>query len=258
MYLDDILKHHRALAKEDHRDVNVLAAEARLLPHTKSFHDAIADASRRHLAVIAEIKRRSPSKGTLNPTLDPVQIAKTYADGGASCLSVLTDEKYFGGSKSDLVAARGASVLPVLRKDFTISLSDVCDTRLMGADCVLLIVAALSRSELSEFHQMSHDIGLEVLVEVHDEDELEWALDIGANLIGVNQRDLTTFEVDHTRAQRLATLIPSGVVKVAESGVRNRDDARALRDSGYDAVLVGESLITSDDIAVTLQALLVP
>ncbi|MHB1130423.1 MAG: indole-3-glycerol phosphate synthase TrpC, partial [Ilumatobacteraceae bacterium] len=164
----------------------------------------------------------------------------------------------FGGSKSDLVAARGASVLPVLRKDFTISLSDVCDTRLMGADCVLLIVAALSRSELSEFHQRSHDIGLEVLVEVHDEDELEWALDIGANLIGVNQRDLTTFEVDHTRAQRLATLIPSGVVKVAESGVRNRDDARALRDSGYDAVLVGESLITSDDIAVTLQALLVP
>lgn len=258
MYLDDILEHHRALAKEDHRDVNLLVAQARSLPLIRSFRDSIVNASRHHLAVIAEIKRRSPSKGNLNATLNPAHIAKIYEQSGASCLSVLTDEKYFGGSKSDLMAARGASVLPVIRKDFTVSLSDVCDARLMGADCILLIAAALSRSELSEFHQLSHDVGLEVLVEVHDENELEEALDVGAHLIGVNQRDLTTFAVDHTRAQRLAALIPSGVVKVAESGVRDHDDARALRDAGYDAVLVGEALITSGDISTTLQALLVP
>jgi len=257
LYLDEILEHHRAFARLDNRDVNQLVAQARLMPPIRKFRDAIASTSRHHLAVIAEIKRRSPSKGVLNATLDPARIAKIYAESGASCMSVLTDEKYFGGSQSDLVHARGASILPVLRKDFTVSLFDVCDSRLMGADCLLLIAAALSGPELSEFHQFAFDIGLEVIVEVHSEDELELALDIGANLIGVNQRDLTTFEVDHSRAQRLASLIPAGVVKVAESGVRNRDDARALRDAGYDAVLVGESLITAGDISLALQSLLV-
>ena len=152
MYLDDILVHHRALAGDDHRDVDLLVAQARAMRPIKSFRNAIVDASRDHLAVIAEIKRRSPSKGDLNVGLDPAQIAKRYEVGGASCLSVLTDEKYFGGSSQDLVTARRESQLPVLRKDFTVSLADVCDTRLMGADCILLIVAALTTAELTEFH----------------------------------------------------------------------------------------------------------
>lgn len=257
MYLDEILAHHRALARDDHRDVGLLVAQARAMGPIKSFRNAIVDASQDHLAVIAEIKRRSPSKGDLNVGLDPAQIARSYEIGGASCLSVLTDEKYFGGSPQDLSAARRASQLPVIRKDFTVSRADVCDTRLMGADCILLIVAALTTAELSEFHRVSLDIGLEVLVEVHGAEELKIALGIGATLIGVNQRNLATFEVDHTRAQQMATLFPTGVVKVAESGVRNSDDARALRKSGYDAVLVGESLITSKDISETLKGLLV-
>lgn len=257
MYLDEILAHHRALARDDHRDVGLLVAQARAMGPIKSFRNAIVDASQDHLAVIAEIKRRSPSKGDLNVGLDPAQIAQSYEIGGASCLSVLTDEKYFGGSPQDLSAARRASQLPVIRKDFTVSRADVCDTRLMGADCILLIVAALTTVELSEFHRVSLDIGLEVLVEVHSVEELKIALGIGATLIGVNQRNLATFEVDHTRAQQMATQFPTGVVKVAESGVRNSDDARALRESGYDAVLVGESLITSKDISETLKGLLV-
>ncbi len=256
MFLEDILAHHRALALDDHRDVSRLVDQARAMVPIKSFRNAIVETSRNHLAVIAEIKRRSPSKGDLNVGLDPAQMAKTYEVGGASCLSVVTDEKYFGGSAHDLTVARRASQLPVIRKDFTVSLADVCDTRLMGADCILLIVAALKVTELSDLHQASLDLGLDVLVEVHSAEELSIALDIGATLIGVNQRNLATFEVDHSRAQQLATLFPTGVVKVAESGVRNKDDARELRDSGYDAVLVGESLITSEEISETLKGLL--
>lgn len=257
MYLDDILAHHRALARDDHRDIDLLTAQAHAMRPIKSFRNAIVDASREHLAVIAEIKRRSPSKGDLNVGLDPARIATSYEVGGANCLSVLTDEKYFGGSPQDLTAARRASQLPVIRKDFTVSLADVCDTRLMGADCILLIVAALTTLELSKLHQFSLDVGLDVLIEVHSAEELEIALGIGATLIGVNQRNLTTFEVDQTRAHQMATLFPTGVIKVAESGVRNSDDARALRESGYDAILVGESLITSEDISETLKGLLV-
>lgn len=256
MYLDDILAHHRALARDDDRDIGQLIAQAHAMRPIKSFRNAIVEASREHLAVIAEIKRRSPSKGDLNVGLDPAQIATSYEVGGASCLSVLTDEKYFGGSPQDLTDARRASQLPVIRKDFTVSLADVCDTRLMGADCILLIVAALTTLELSKLHQFSLDVGLDVLVEVHSAEELEIALGIGATLIGVNQRNLATFEVDQTRAHQMATLFPTEVVKVAESGVRNSGDARALRESGYDAILVGESLITSEDISETLKGLL--
>ena len=258
MYLDEIIKHHRGRARLDNRELSQLARQASSLIPVRSFHDAIVESSRSHLAVIAEIKRRSPSKGILNSILDPANLATTYSDAGASCLSVLTDEKFFGGSEADLIAARGVVGLPVLRKDFTISLADVCDTRLMGADCLLLIAAVLTRSELSQFHQLAIDLGLEVLVEVHDELELEFALTVGARLIGINQRNLNTFKVDHNRALRMAALIPQGVVKIAESGVRDPEDARRLRDSGYDAVLVGESLLTADDIAATLRALLVP
>ncbi len=246
-YLDAILAHHRARAALDERPIDELIARASEMAPTRGFRASLAAAQ--DLAVISEIKRRSPSKGALNANLDPAELAQTYESGGASCLSVLTDVDHFGGSVADLQTARAACALPVIRKDFTVSARDVVDTRLMGADCVLLIAAALDRSELSDFHALAVDIGLDVLVEIHDERELEHALDAEATLIGVNQRDLVTFQVDHERAVRMAGVIPEHAVKVAESGVRGAADARSLESAGYDAVLVGETLVTSGDPA---------
>jgi indole-3-glycerol phosphate synthase len=199
------------------------------------------------IAVISEIKRRSPSKGDLAPGLDPVELAQQYERGGAVCLSVLTDVDFFGGSIEDLVAARAACTLPVLRKDFTVSARDVCDARIMGADCVLLIAAALDQAELESFLKLAHAIGFDALVEIHDEAELDRAVAAGADLIGVNQRDLVTFAVDTDRAVRMAPQMPAGVVRVAESGITGPADAAVLADAGYHAVLVGEHLVTSGD-----------
>ena len=224
------------------------------MPPVRGFRAALADVP--HLAVVSEVKRRSPSKGDLNAGLDPAALARDYERGGASCLSVLTDEESFGGSVADLQAARAACSLPVLRKDFTVCEHDVVDARLMGADCVLLIATALKPSELIAFHQLAVEIGLDVLVEIHDGAELEVALEAGATLVGVNQRDLVTFQVDHERALRMAGVMPSGVVRVAESGVRGPSDAAALYAAGYHAVLVGETLVTSGDPAAAIAALI--
>jgi indole-3-glycerol phosphate synthase len=183
-------------------------------------------------------------------------VAKAYAAAGAACLSVLTDQEFFGGSVEDLARARNAVELPVLRKDFTVCAGDVCDARLMGADAVLLIVGALSPGELAEFLALARRMQLDALVEVHDEAEAEAALTAGASMIGVNQRDLVTFEVDTDRAVRVAGQLPDGVTRVAESGIRNRDDVRRLADAGFDAVLVGEALVTAADPGAALAALL--
>ncbi|MCU1353246.1 MAG: trpC, partial [Acidimicrobiales bacterium] len=242
-YLDRILSAHRAAAVADLRQVAELRDAARAEGPGRGFRQALASAD--GLAVIAEVKRRSPSKGDLAPDLDPATLATAYAEGGATCLSVLTDEAFFGGSALDLRAARAACALPVLRKDFTVGAADVCDARLMGADAVLLIAAALDDVELDELHALAVEVGLDPLVEVHDERELERALGVGASLVGVNQRDLVTFEVDTARAVRMAPLMPAGVIRVAESGVRGPADAQALVDAGYHAVLVGESLVTA-------------
>jgi indole-3-glycerol phosphate synthase len=185
-------------------------------------------------------------------------MARLYQQGGAACLSVLTDTEHFGGSESDLRSARAGCDLPVLRKDFTVDARDVCDARIMGADCVLLIAAALSSSELADFLDLARHVDIDALVEVHDERELGVAVDAGATLVGVNQRDLVTFEVDHARAVRMASLIPNHCVKVAESGVRGRNDAVALREAGYHAVLVGEHLVTSVDVVRAVTDLCVP
>lgn len=252
-YLDDIVaRHRRAASVDDRRLDDVLVDVGQLLP-ARGFTDELATAD--GLGVIAEIKRRSPSKGDLLVDLDPSEIAGSYADGGATCLSVLTDGESFGGSPEDLAAARAAVSMPILRKDFTVSELDVADARVMGADCVLLIAAVLDDRELARFHALAIDIGMDVLVEVHDEPELERALDAGATLVGVNQRDLVTFEVDHERALRMAAAFPDDVVSVAESGVRGAADAADLAGAGYDAVLVGESLVTSGDPAAAVAAL---
>jgi indole-3-glycerol phosphate synthase len=252
-YLDRIVERHRAAAAADPRALDGLVEDARGCEPTRDFAAALRRAD--ELSVIAEIKRRSPSKGDLDRDLDPATLATRYLAGGASCLSVLTDEEFFGGSVADLQAARSAVSVPVLRKDFTVDPRDVADARLMGADAVLLIVAALDTTELAELHQLAESLGLDVLVEVHDEPELEAALAAGATIVGVNQRDLMTFEVDHERAVRVGKAIPDDIVRIAESGVRGADDARRLRDAGFDAVLVGETLVVADDPSATLATL---
>jgi len=225
-YLDEILAQHRAGAERDRRSVDELVATARAAAPTRPFRAALV--ANPELAVIAEVKRRSPSKGDLAPDLEPARLAADYERGGAACLSVLTDAAFFGGSPGDLQAARQACSLPVLRKDFTVSENDVCDARIMGADAVLLIAGALSNAELIAFSRLARELTLASLVEIHDEAELERALAADADLVGVNQRDLVTFEVDHDRAVRVAAAIPDSVVRVAESGVRGPDDARRL------------------------------
>lgn len=257
MYLDKIIHSHREAASRELRNLDDLVDQALVLPAARGFGDQLMDGSRDQLCVIAEIKRKSPSKGVLHEGLVASHIAELYEQGGASCLSVLTDEHFFGGSVDDLQSARLATSLPVIRKDFTVSEFDVVDARLMGADCVLLIAAALSDDELARFFDLATHIGLDVLVETHDENELERSLGIGASIIGVNQRDLITFEVDHARAERMVSLIPATVVRVAESGVRDAHDARRLRDAGYDAVLVGESIVTASDPATAVRDLIV-
>jgi indole-3-glycerol phosphate synthase len=254
-YLDRILEAHRAVAEADSRPLDELIDQARATAPARGFTAALRADSANGLAVIAEVKRRSPSKGDLAPDLDPATLASSYAAGGATCLSVLTDEDFFGGSEGDLRAARAAVDIPILRKDFTVAPSDVCDARIMGADAALLIVAALDDPELAELHTLALEVGLDVLVEVHDEAELERALRVGATMVGVNQRDLVTFEVDHVRAVRVAAAMPAGIVRVAESGIRGPADAAALAAAGFDAVLVGESLVTVGNPAESVAAL---
>ena len=245
-YLDRIVAAHRERARDDTRPVERLLDEARAAEPRRGFAAALRRAATRP-AVVAEIKRRSPSKGDLAADLDPAVLAKAYEAGGATCLSVLTDTPHFGGSPADLAEARNATDLPVLRKDFTVDERDVCDARLMGADAVLLIVAALDPGELRAFASLAHHLDLDALVEVHDEQEADRALDIGTTLLGVNQRDLFTFEVDTDRAARVAQFVPHDVTTVAESGITGPADARRLVDAGYTAVLVGEHLVTSGD-----------
>jgi indole-3-glycerol phosphate synthase len=256
-YLKTIIAAHRAQAAGDQRDFATALEEANNAGPVRSFTDAIGPAATdQGMAVISEIKRRSPSKGDLDLGLDPAAVAADYEAGGAACLSVLTDQDFFGGCTADLRAARSACTLPVLRKDFTVSALDVCDARAMGADAVLLIVAALSDDELTRFLDLARQLTLTALVEVHDEPELARALAAGATAIGVNQRDLRTFEVDHQRALKLGAMMPEGVVAVAESGIRDGDDVARLSEAGYQAVLVGETLMRSGDRRAAVQELL--
>lgn len=252
-YLDGILAHHRRRHDADERSLDDVLASVDEVAPARGFAAALRAVE--GLGVIAEVKRRSPSKGDLYADLDPAAVARAYELGGASCLSVLTDAPHFGGSPDDLATARAAVGLPVLRKDFTVGPFDVVDARLMGADAVLLIAAALDDVELAALHGLARAVGLDALVEIHDEAELDRALGVGATLIGVNQRDLVTFEVDQQRAVRLAPRMPDGVIRVAESGVRGPDDAAVLREAGYHAVLVGESLVTSGDPTAATRAL---
>jgi len=207
------------------------------------------------LSIIAEIKRRSPSKGVLRETLDPAHLARSYAAGGAAAISCLTDRTFFGASPDDFSAARGTAALPLLRKDFMIDAAQLHQARQMNADAVLLIVRILDQPLLIEMLKVSRSLGMDALVEVHDEPELQRALAAGAEVIGVNARDLATFDVDPGLALRLRPLIPAGRIAVAESGVRTRDDMLRISDAGFDAVLIGETLVRAPDPAAVLRTL---
>ncbi|MHB1469514.1 MAG: indole-3-glycerol phosphate synthase TrpC, partial [Solirubrobacteraceae bacterium] len=208
------------------------------------------------MSVIAEVKRRSPSAGTLRAEIDVPALARAYEAGGAAALSVLTDGPHFDGSLEDLEAARAACALPILRKDFVIDPYQLHEAAAAGADAVLLIVAALSEAELSRLRQTATALGLDTLVEVHDERELEAALSAGADVVGVNNRDLRDFSVDVGRTFALLPRIPAGVTVVSESGIGAPEQLRELAAAGVSAVLIGESLVRAKDPGAALAALL--
>ena len=236
----------------DRLDVADLRARAEAARPARPFAAALAGPG---LAVIAEVKRRSPSRGELAPELDPGAQAQAYATGGAAAVSVLTDEEFFGGSLADLTAVRTEVVLPVLRKDFVLDPGQIWESRAHGADAVLLIVAALSDPALVALLAEAAEAQLEALVEVHNEAELARALAVGAALVGVNNRDLSSFEVDLTVAQRLGPLLSGKAVMVAESGITGPDQAAAMATAGYHAVLVGEALVKAEDPAELVASL---
>jgi indole-3-glycerol phosphate synthase len=207
-------------------------------------------------AIIAEIKKASPSRGVLRPDFHPAQIAHEYQQGGAACLSVLTDKTFFQGSLHDLEAARAATQLPVLRKDFTIDRLQIFEAATHGADAILLIAAILDLSELRTLREAAHSLGLAALVEVHNHDELSKAIDSGAGIIGVNNRNLDTFEVSLDTSLRLSYLMPAEVTRVAESGIFTRADIETLSAAGFHAFLVGESLMKANNPSAALRALL--
>ena len=237
------------------RDLNSMAALAAEQPPTRGFMRQLRARASVGPAVIAEIKKASPSAGLIRENFQPAAIAERYAWGGAACLSVLTDERYFQGSDRYLAEARAACWLPALRKDFTIDPWQVYESRVLGADCILLIVAALEPARLQELHGLALETGLDVLVEVHDEEELEQALACDAGVIGVNNRDLHRFTTDLGTSERLRPLIPREKIMVTESGIRSPADVERLRCAGVDAFLVGEAFMRVPDPGAALREL---
>ena len=259
-YLDRILDNTaREVAERKGRTpLSDLLRDALTQPAPISMANALRSTN---VTVIAEVKRASPSKGEIAPGIDAAEVAQEYITGGASGISVLTDERFFSGSLDDLRAVAAAAhnplhATPVLRKDFVIDPYQVIEARAAGADCILLIVAALDDERLTSLLQQASDLGMDVLVEVHDEREMERAIRAGATLIGVNSRDLRTFTVDLATIERLAALVPSSITLVGESGIRTREDIERLGRAGVHAVLVGETLMRAPDRVAALRELL--
>ncbi|MCG7576701.1 MULTISPECIES: indole-3-glycerol phosphate synthase TrpC [unclassified Halomonas] len=206
-------------------------------------------------AVIAEVKKASPSKGVMREAFHPADIAKSYAQGGAACLSVLTDADFFQGHEDYLIAARDACDLPVIRKDFITHGYQVTEARAIGADCILLIVAALNDAQLRDLHQQANALGMDVLVEIHDAEELERALALDLKLVGINNRNLHTFETSLNTTLDLLPRIPDGVTVITESGIHTRDDVELMRDHEVNGFLVGEAFMREEDPGLALKRL---
>ncbi|MBV6502101.1 MAG: Indole-3-glycerol phosphate synthase [Fimbriimonadales bacterium] len=261
--LQEILAHKRSevdalRAKTPIEDLTRVAEGAR--PPRGFRHRLVSDSEKNGIAIIAEFKRASPSQGMIRDDMDPSAVAGAYESGGASCISVLTDDRYFRGSLEDMIAARIAVSLPVLRKDFVIDEYQVIESRANGADCVLLIVAAFKDhpESLHSLYLAARRLGMDVLVEVHDEEELSTAKSLNSDLIGINNRDLSTFETDLGVTARLAPLAPPDALIVSESAIRCHADVESARQAGARAVLVGESLVRQPDPASAVRGLLSP
>lgn len=248
MILDEILEAKREEAASLRRRADRLEEEAAAAPPPRDFDGALRGGET--VAVVAEFKRRAPSAGDLAPRAEPATVARGYAEGGASALSVLTDERWFGGSLEDLEAARSACGLPVLRKDFVLDPVQLLEARAGGADAVLLIVRALEPSRLRDLLAAADELGMDALVEAHDAEELDTAVSAGAGIVGVNARDLDSFAVDLERSEELVGRIPADRVAVAESGIRGEADVRRMASAGAEAVLVGGWLMGAGPAAV--------
>jgi indole-3-glycerol phosphate synthase len=258
LILDDIIQHKReevARRKMETplREIKAAIADA---PTPLDLVNAVRRLPTEPMRVIAEVKKASPSKGVIREDFHPVQIARAYEAGGASAISVLTDEKFFQGSADYLVAVKSSVGLPVLRKDFTIDDYQVYESRAIGADAILLIAAALTDDELRRFQDTASELGMRCLVEVHDEREMDRAAAAHASLIGINNRDLRTFQVDIGATMRLAPATPAGCVLVSESGIHTRDDMQLLANTGAHAALTGECLMRAEDIGDKLRELI--
>lgn len=258
--LDDILEHKRGelSALRGYGCAELLQEQAATAPAARGFGSALRERARDHgIAAIAEIKKASPSKGLIREDFDPARLARAYAEGGAGCLSVLTDRRFFRGASEYLEDARDACALPVLRKEFIIDPLQVYESRALGADCILLIVAALDDRQLHKLADLGLDQGMDVLVEVHDNDELTRALALDPRcLIGINNRDLKTFETSLDVTLALRERVPDGRVLISESGIHTRDDLARLQDAGISAVLIGESLMWQPEPGRALSELL--
>lgn len=255
-FLEEIVAFKRReieLAKEK---VPLARLEKNLLraPEVRNFRKALTEGTPPH--IIAEIKRRSPSKGDINPSLDACATAKDYERGGARALSVLTDARYFGGSLEDLRAAKEAVSVPVLRKDFILDEYQILEARSYGADAILLIVSALSQQELKSLIKLVRDLEMTALVEIHDEEELERAFQGGTQIVGINTRNLRSFEVDVSLPFKLRNKIPSSMTVVVESGIKTKEDIQRYMGAGYSAFLVGEALAKAEDRSKAVSQLL--
>lgn len=255
MILDEIIEHKRHEVSESKKRHSLANLRGSIVARKAGrFAGAIGTADT--LSLIAEVKKASPSRGVLRTAFNPSELAALYLKGGASAISVLTDSRYFQGDISHMVQAKEAAGLPVLRKDFIIDEYQIWESAAVGADAILLIVAGLAGTQLSEYLQLASEIGLDALVEVHDRVQLDSALKAGARIIGINNRDLRIFKTDIKTTLELAPDVPDGHILVSESGIHTREDARKVREAGADAILVGESLVTSDDIPAKIQELI--
>jgi indole-3-glycerol phosphate synthase len=242
----------------DKKPYAAIRAEAGAMPATRDFVGAMrGKIAAGKSAVIAEIKKASPSKGVIREDFDPAAIARSYEQHGAACLSVLTDSQFFKGSKNDLIEARAACKLPVLRKDFMIDPYQICRARTIGADCILLIVAALDLPRMQELEAVAHELGMAVLVESHDAAELELALQLKTPLIGINNRNLRTFETRLETTLELLPQIPKDRIVITESGILKPEDVQRMRHSSVNAFLVGEAFMRAEDPGLELARLFV-
>ncbi len=253
--IDRIVADKRKEVEQRKKSVSLSALKERIA-RQKAPLDFAGALRGKGMRLIAEVKRASPSRGILCPAFDPVELARSYARGGAVAISVLTEANYFQGSLDHLAAIREAVRLPLLRKDFIFDPYQVYESRAYGADALLLIVAILSQAQLNELLSLSRRLSLNCLVEVHNEGELDRALLSGAEIIGINNRDLNTFSVDINTTKRLQPMIPVEKILVSESGISTRDDVKSLSECGVNAVLIGEALVTANDVPAKIKELI--